>query len=102
MLGGNDNGTHACFFSQGNDFIGIELDRVELQSSIGIPIAEDTSKRLDLFAIAESDRFSVIYPSINGIKSEMDEHGKLVLVPLVVCLLSNLCGCPETYESHHQ
>ena len=102
VLGGDDDGTHACFFGQGNNLISIELNWIKFQSCVSIPVAENTGKRLDLFAIAESDGLAVIYTSICGIKSEMDEHGILVLVPLVICLLCNLCRCTDAYESHHQ
>ena len=74
MLGCDDNGSHAGFFGQCNDFVGIEFFRIELQGCISIPITENARKRLDLFAIAKFDWLSLIYTAIYGIKSEMDKH----------------------------
>ena len=102
MLGGNDNGTHAGFLCQGYNFIGIEFYWIELQCCVSIPITEDAGKRLDLFAIAEGHRLAIIHATIDGIKSEVDKHRILVLVPLLIGILCNLCRCTDVEEGSHQ
>ena len=102
VLGGNHDGTHTGFLSQSHDFVGIEFHRVEFQGCIAIPVAEDTGKRLDLFAITECHRLTIVYATIYGVKTEMDKHGILVLVPLVVSVRRYLSRCADAQEGYHQ
>ena len=102
MLGGDDDGAHTGFLGQCYNLIGIELHRVKFQSRIAIPVAEDTGKGLDLFAISEGHWFVIIHATIDGIKSEVDKHRELVLVPFVVSILCYLSRCTDADKGNHQ
>ena len=89
MLRCENNGAHACFFGKIYNAVGIPLYRIEPTRSVAIPVAENTGKRLNLFAVTSRYRFSIIHTTVNGVKSEVDKHGKFLVEPLLRGLL---CG----------
>jgi hypothetical protein len=82
MLGCEHNRAHAGILGKLSDLIGIEVHRLEFIGCLGIPVRKYSCKRLDLFAISLTYRFTVPYTSKMGIKSEVDEHGVFVIQPI--------------------
>ena len=78
MLGCEHNRAHTGILGKLSDLIGIEVHRLEFIGGLGIPVRKYSCKRLDLFAISLTYRFTVPYSSKMGIKSEVDEHGIFV------------------------
>ena len=89
VLGGKNNGAHSGFFGQRHNFVGIPFGWIKIFGRIGIPVAENSRKRLNLFAVTSRYRFSIIHTTVNGVKSEVDKHGKFLVEPLLRGLL---CG----------
>ena len=91
VLGCENNGFHPRIFCQLHNLIGIPLGRIKFPRRIGVPIAENSGKRLNLFAISSLNRLSVIHSTINGIQTEMNEHRKFLIEPLLRRFLLSIC-----------
>ena len=77
----------------------IEQGGIETQSGISIPITEDSRKRLDLFTVSSGDGAAFPYASQFGIKTEVDEHGILVLMPFLKCFFRDLGGYTQADDA---
>ena len=64
VLGGENDGAHAGFPGESYDAVGVPVYRIELPGCIGIPVAENSGKRLNLFAVTAGDRFVVVHTSV--------------------------------------
>ena len=82
MFGCEHDRPHSGLLRQRNDFARIECSRIKHVCSFCIPVTEYAGKGLDLLAIAASYWFTFPDSSQVGIKSEVDEHGVFVVLPL--------------------
>ena len=92
MLCSEDDRAHARLLGKGYDFACIKGLRVKHICSLGIPVAEDAGKRLDLLAVAASYRFTFPDSSQMGIQPEMDEHRIFVALPPFESLARSILG----------
>ena len=81
MLCREHNRTHAGLLRQKSNLVCIEFYRIELICSLCIPIRKNARKRLNLFTVALTHRFTIPDTSKMGIQAEMNEHGIFVRRP---------------------
>ena len=90
VLGGEYDGLHAGGFGEGDNLVRIPFDGVEVLCHCRIFLFGYPGKRLDLFTVPFFYGLSFPYAPKFGIKSEVNEHGILLVQPIGIWLL--LCG----------
>ena len=74
VLGRKHYGTHTSLLCQKSYCVSIKSGRVKILACSSIPIGEDAGKRLYLFTISLTYRFTVPYTPVIGIQTKMNEH----------------------------